>query len=188
MFPYITYFQKMKVRLCDHVTSMCPYVCLTINFRTNLYKIWYVSISTAHFINFSHQSMSISIPQFLLVKGSVDMFPQQWIILEASFSMRSVSYQGYASDSLFQDKESKRKAVSLGYWENQDSSVCITIGYVLDSRGSIPKRDKRFFSTPQRPVRLWSPTSLLWDGYRGVYPRVQLYLPSLLRVHGVVLN
>jgi hypothetical protein len=38
-----------------------------------------------------------------------------------------------------------------------DSLVSITIGYGLESRDSIPDRDKRFFSTAQCPDRLWGP-------------------------------
>jgi hypothetical protein len=40
-----------------------------------------------------------------------------------------------------------------------------------DGRGSIPGRDKRFFSTLQRPDRLWGPPSLVSYGYRRLLPR-----------------
>jgi hypothetical protein len=30
---------------------------------------------------------------------------------------------------------------------------------------------RRFFSSPQRPYRLWVPPSLLSNGYRGIFPR-----------------
>jgi hypothetical protein len=40
---------------------------------------------------------------------------------------------------------------------SMDSSVGIAMGYGLDSKGSIPDGGKRFFSTPQRPGRLWNP-------------------------------
>jgi hypothetical protein len=43
--------------------------------------------------------------------------------------------------------------------------------YELDGRGSIPGRAKRFFSSPQRPDRLWSPLSLLHNGYRELLHR-----------------
>jgi hypothetical protein len=36
---------------------------------------------------------------------------------------------------------------------SQDSSICITTGYRLDRRGSTSGRDKRYFSSPQRPDR-----------------------------------
>jgi hypothetical protein len=36
-----------------------------------------------------------------------------------------------------------------------DRSVGIATGYGLDDRSSVPDRGKRFFSTPQRPDRMW---------------------------------
>jgi hypothetical protein len=42
----------------------------------------------------------------------------------------------------------------------RDSSVGTARGYGLGGRGSGPVRSKRFFS-PQRPDRLWGPSSLL---------------------------
>jgi hypothetical protein len=45
------------------------------------------------------------------------------------------------------------------------SSVGIATGNELDSPGSIPN-NVRFFSSPQRPDRLWGPPSLLYSGYR----------------------
>jgi hypothetical protein len=56
---------------------------------------------------------------------------------------------------------------------SRDSSVCVASGYGLDCQGSIPGRDKRFFSTPQRPDRLWDPRSLVYNGYRGLFPRLK---------------
>jgi hypothetical protein len=38
-------------------------------------------------------------------------------------------------------------------------------------RGSIPGRGKRFFLYPLCPDRLWGPPSLLYNGYRGSFPR-----------------
>jgi hypothetical protein len=38
-------------------------------------------------------------------------------------------------------------------------------------QGLIPGRDKRFFSSPQHPDRLWGPSSDLSNGYRGLFPR-----------------
>jgi hypothetical protein len=37
----------------------------------------------------------------------------------------------------------------------------------LNGRGSILSRGKGFFSSPQRPERLWDPHSLQSNGYRG---------------------
>jgi hypothetical protein len=43
--------------------------------------------------------------------------------------------------------------------------------YGLDGQGSIPGRDKKFFSIPQRSYRLWGPSSLLPNWYQGIFPR-----------------
>jgi hypothetical protein len=48
------------------------------------------------------------------------------------------------------------------------SSVGIATGYGLDSRDLVLVRDKKFFSTPQRPYLLWGPPSFLSKGYRGL--------------------
>jgi hypothetical protein len=47
---------------------------------------------------------------------------------------------------------------------SRNSSVGIETDYELDSRGSIPGRGKRFFSSPQRPYCPWGPPSLLHNG------------------------
>jgi hypothetical protein len=52
-----------------------------------------------------------------------------------------------------------------GSW---DSSVGIAKGYVLDGRGSIPGRSKRFLSAPQHPDQLWGLPSLQSNGYLGL--------------------
>lgn len=44
-------------------------------------------------------------------------------------------------------------------------------GYGLLSQGSITGRGNIFFSTPQRPDRLWIRPSLLYNGYRYPFPR-----------------
>jgi hypothetical protein len=51
-----------------------------------------------------------------------------------------------------------------------DSSIGVTAR--LRARwdwGSIPDRDKRFFSSPQRPDRLWGPSNLISREYRGAF-------------------
>jgi hypothetical protein len=40
-------------------------------------------------------------------------------------------------------------------------------------RGSNCGRSKRFYPSPKRPDRLWSPSSLIFNGYRGSYPGVK---------------
>jgi hypothetical protein len=44
----------------------------------------------------------------------------------------------------------------------------IVMGYGLDGPGSIPGC-ARFFSSQQRPDGFWGPTSLLSDGYGGIF-------------------
>jgi hypothetical protein len=52
----------------------------------------------------------------------------------------------------------------------RDSSVSIATRYGLDGLGSIIGKENIFASTPQRPDRLWGPSSLLSIGYRGHFP------------------
>jgi hypothetical protein len=51
------------------------------------------------------------------------------------------------------------------------SSGGIVSDYGLDDRGSIPGRVKGFILYPLCPDRLWGPPSLLYNGYRGSFPR-----------------
>jgi hypothetical protein len=58
-------------------------------------------------------------------------------------------------------------------FRSRDSVVGIATGYGLDDRGlgvRVPVWS-RIFSSPRRPDRLWSPPSLLFNGYRGLFPR-----------------
>jgi hypothetical protein len=52
---------------------------------------------------------------------------------------------------------------------NRYSSFGITTGNGLDVPGSIPD-SARFFSSPQRPDRLWGPPSLVFSGYWESFP------------------
>jgi hypothetical protein len=49
--------------------------------------------------------------------------------------------------------------------------VGIMMGYGLDGRGSITRKVKRFFSSPQRLDPLCGPPSLIPNWYRGLFPR-----------------
>jgi hypothetical protein len=54
------------------------------------------------------------------------------------------------------------------------SAVSIVSGYGLDDRAievRSPAEVKGFFLYPLCPDRLWGPTSLLYYGYRGSFPR-----------------
>jgi hypothetical protein len=50
-------------------------------------------------------------------------------------------------------------------------SVGAVSDYGLDGRGSIPDRGRGFFLLPLRPDRLWGAPSILYSGYRGLFPR-----------------
>jgi hypothetical protein len=54
----------------------------------------------------------------------------------------------------------------VGVYGSWNTSVGIATGYWLDCRGSISGKDKRFFSTPQRPDHLWSALNLQSSGYQ----------------------
>jgi hypothetical protein len=51
--------------------------------------------------------------------------------------------------------------------KSRDSSVGIALGYGLDDRGSRVRFPA--FSSPPRPERLWGPSSLLSNGYQGLF-------------------
>jgi hypothetical protein len=56
---------------------------------------------------------------------------------------------------------------------SRGSSVGIAIGYGLDDRGVGVRVlvGSRIFFPPRRPDRLWSLSSLLSNGYLGLFPR-----------------
>jgi hypothetical protein len=56
--------------------------------------------------------------------------------------------------------------------ESRDSVVAVATGYGLDDGGvgvRVPV-ESRIFSSPRCPYRLWGPPSLLFNGYRGLFP------------------
>jgi hypothetical protein len=95
--------------------------------------------------------------------------------------------------------------------KSRDSAVGIATGYGLDDRdiGVRVQVGSRIFPSPRRSDRLWGPHNFLSNGYWGLFPRgqsgrdvkltthlqlvprsrkVDLYIHSPLRLHGVVLK
>jgi hypothetical protein len=64
----------------------------------------------------------------------------------------------------------------------RDSSVGLVTGYGIDGLGSIPSRAILFFS-PQRPDRLWGPSSLLSNTCRSPFPQTQSFRYLKLATH-----
>jgi hypothetical protein len=58
-------------------------------------------------------------------------------------------------------------------YKSQDSAVSIATGYGLDNQGVRVRVlvEARIFSSPCCTDRLWSPPSLLSNGYQGFFPR-----------------
>jgi hypothetical protein len=56
---------------------------------------------------------------------------------------------------------------------SRDSAVGIVTDYGLDDRGvEVPVPvGTRIFSFSRRPDRIWGPPSLLFNGYRELFPR-----------------
>jgi hypothetical protein len=60
--------------------------------------------------------------------------------------------------------------------EKRDSLVGIATGYGLEGTRAGVRVDivSRISSSPLRPDRIWGPTSLLFNGYKGIYfPRIK---------------
>jgi hypothetical protein len=78
----------------------------------------------------------------------------------------------------------KHENISFGDFGDGEpgSLVCIVSDYGLDGRGSIPDKSRGFFLSLLRPDRLWGPPSLLYNGYRGLFP------PGVKRGRGVMLT
>jgi hypothetical protein len=56
---------------------------------------------------------------------------------------------------------------------SQTNGTCFQGYGLMNGRGSIPGRGKRFLSSLQRPDRLWGPPSLLSNGYRRLSPGIK---------------
>jgi hypothetical protein len=73
-------------------------------------------------------------------------------------------------------KHGNFESIWMHIWQNQGTVITqlvYRLGYVLDDRGvgvRVPVWS-RFFSSPRRSDRLWSPASLLSSGYRGRFLR-----------------
>jgi hypothetical protein len=85
-----------------------------------------------------------------------------------TFEVFKVSFFGGLKHATLLEKCFSYLAYRQG--KRRDSSVTIVTGYGTDGLG-IPGRGKRLFSSPQRPDRLWDPSSLLSKGYLGFYHR-----------------
>jgi hypothetical protein len=70
--------------------------------------------------------------------------------------------------AFFQNKESRLKMV-LHINEELRKLSWYSDG-LWAGWGLIPRRGKRFFSSPQCPDWLWGPPSLLYNGYQGLFP------------------
>jgi hypothetical protein len=85
-------------------------------------------------------------------------------------------YGTYAFLLFKRKRECKKKKETREYFfksvygsVNRDSSVGIAMDCGIDLQGSIPGKCKRFFSTLQRPDRLWNPPSLSSNEYRELF-------------------
>jgi hypothetical protein len=90
-----------------------------------------------------------------------------------------------------------------GSW---DSIVSIANGYRLEGQGVgvLVLVQERFFSSPCRPDWFWGPPTLLFNGYRRLFPQEQssrrvkltthlqehmdLYTHSPIHLHSILLN
>jgi hypothetical protein len=61
------------------------------------------------------------------------------------------------------------KNCAFDVWKGRNSSVAIPMGYDVDGPCSYPGK-ATFFSSLQRPDRLWGSPSLLFNGYQGRFP------------------
>jgi hypothetical protein len=124
-----------------------------VSMKLGVYIMATESISMAYFINLCHQSVCLHVYPSIVarqqlgksVPRAINIHATMEQLLNASFSIRSLSYQ------------------------SRDSAVGTATGYGLNDRGvgvRVSVRTKIFFS-PRRPDRLWGPPNLLSNGYRG---------------------
>jgi hypothetical protein len=94
----------------------------------------------------------------------------EWQSKRPQFKYLRMVFLGFTSTVTVRCVDTNSAHVSFVSYVRRCSSVGIVTGYGLDGLGSIPGRGKIFFSSPQDPDRIWGPPSLLFIGYRKLFP------------------